>query len=120
MFKTRAETRAFFDALIPEIQNVEHCNIVVAPPFTALSTAVDETDGTRVAISAQDVPIRSLATLSAVSISGRPTKPSKRRRLPQWAVDWKQSYVWEKHSRNEIPEAPLMRCADRFAKAWAG
>src|SRR5437762_14001125 len=55
MFKTRAETRAFFDALIPEIQNVEHCNIVVAPPFTALSTAVDETDGTRVAISAQDV-----------------------------------------------------------------
>src|SRR5437899_12223068 len=55
MFKTRAETRAFFDALIPEIQNVEHCNIVVAPPFTALSTAVDETDGARVAISAQDV-----------------------------------------------------------------
>src|SRR5947209_6058876 len=55
MFKTRAETRAFFDALIPEIQNVEHCDIVVAPPFTALPTAVDETDGTRVAISAQDV-----------------------------------------------------------------
>src|SRR5437773_7114216 len=55
MFKTRAETRAFFDALIPEIQNVEHCDIVVAPPFTALSTAVDETDGARVAISAQDV-----------------------------------------------------------------
>src|SRR5438477_12410558 len=55
MFKTRAETRAFFDALIPEIQNVEHCDIVVAPPFTALPTAVDETDGTRVAVSAQDV-----------------------------------------------------------------
>src|SRR5438034_919338 len=55
MFKTRAETRAFFDALIPEIQNVEHCDIVVAPPFTALSTAVEETEGTRVAVSAQDV-----------------------------------------------------------------
>src|SRR5437870_9055645 len=55
MFNTRAETRAFFDALIPEIQNVEHCNIVVAPPFTALSIAVDETEGTRVAVSAQDV-----------------------------------------------------------------
>src|SRR5206468_3891758 len=39
----------------PDIQNVEQCDIVVAPPFTALSTAVDETDGTRVAISAQDV-----------------------------------------------------------------
>src|SRR5438094_3390955 len=55
MFKTRAETRAFFDALIPEIQNVEHCDIVVAPPFTALAAAVEETEGTRVAISAQDV-----------------------------------------------------------------
>src|SRR2546428_1819810 len=55
MFKTRAETRAFFDALIPEIQNVEHCDIVVAPPFTALWTAVEETEETRVAVSAQDV-----------------------------------------------------------------
>src|SRR5215475_6214 len=55
MYKTLEETRAFFDALIPEIQDVEHCEIVVAPPFTALSTAVEEADGTRVSISAQDV-----------------------------------------------------------------
>jgi triosephosphate isomerase len=55
MFKTRAETSTFFDALIPEILNVEHCEIVVAPPFTTLATAVEETDGTRVAISAQNV-----------------------------------------------------------------
>ena len=55
MFKTRAETSVFFDALIPEIQNVEHCDILIAPPFTALAAAVDEADGTRVAISAQDV-----------------------------------------------------------------
>jgi triosephosphate isomerase len=55
MFKTIGETRAFFDGLIPEIQDVEHCDIVVAPPFTALTTAVEETEGTRVAISAQDV-----------------------------------------------------------------
>src|SRR4051812_23957333 len=55
MFKTLEETRVFFDLLIPEIQNVEHCDIVVAPPFTMLAAAVEETDGTRVAISAQDV-----------------------------------------------------------------
>jgi len=55
MFKTCAETSAFFDALIPQIQNVEHCEIVVAPPFTALSTAVIEAEGTRVGVSAQDV-----------------------------------------------------------------
>jgi triosephosphate isomerase len=55
MHKTIAETRSFFDQLIPEIQNVEHCDIVVAPPYTALQTAVDEAEGTRVAIAAQDV-----------------------------------------------------------------
>lgn len=55
MFKTRSETSAFFDALIPEIQDVEHCDIVVAPPFTVLATAAEEADGTRVSISAQDV-----------------------------------------------------------------
>src|SRR5262249_7914244 len=55
MFKTRPETSAFFDELIPQIQDVEHCDIVVAPPYTALSTAVVEAEGTRVAISAQDV-----------------------------------------------------------------
>src|SRR5215470_5659631 len=55
MFKTRSETSAFFDTLIPQIQNVDHCDIVVAPPFTALSAAADEAEGTRVAVSAQDV-----------------------------------------------------------------
>jgi triosephosphate isomerase len=55
MFKTLEETRAFFDALIPEILGVEHCEIVVAPPFTALATAAVEADGTRVSIAAQDV-----------------------------------------------------------------
>src|SRR5262249_21477518 len=55
MFKTRSETSAFFDGLIPKTQNVEHCDIVVAPPYTALATAVDEAEGTRVAISAQNV-----------------------------------------------------------------
>ena len=55
MFKTRMETSAFFDALIPQIQNVAHCEIVVAPPFTSLTTAVDKTEGTHVEISAQDL-----------------------------------------------------------------
>src|SRR5215472_4906875 len=55
MFKTRGETSAFFDGLIPQIQNVQHCDIVVAPPFTALATAADHAKGTAVRISAQDV-----------------------------------------------------------------
>src|SRR5438552_1375345 len=55
MFKTRGETSAFFAALLPQIQNIEHCGIVVAPPYTTLSRAVDMTEGTRIEISAQDV-----------------------------------------------------------------
>ena len=54
MFKTRAETSAFFDAFIPQVQNVEHCDIVVAPPYPALSTAAAAAKGTRIAISAQN------------------------------------------------------------------
>src|SRR5581483_10736325 len=55
MFKTRGETSVFFDGLLPQIQMVTHCEVVVAPPFTALSTAVDASAGTAVRISAQDV-----------------------------------------------------------------
>src|SRR5215475_2116228 len=55
MFKTRGETSAFFEAFLPQIQNVAHCDIVIAPPFTALATAVDDTNGSIVKISAQDV-----------------------------------------------------------------
>ena len=45
MFKTIGETSAFFDALIPLIQNVEHCDIVVEPPFTALAVTVEAAEG---------------------------------------------------------------------------
>ncbi len=55
MFKTRGDTSAFFDALIPAVRDVAHCEIVVAPPFTAISTAAGHAGGTRIAISAQDV-----------------------------------------------------------------
>jgi triosephosphate isomerase (TIM) len=55
MFKTRRETFTFFDALRPQILTVEHCDIVVAPPYTAISTAVSEAESTRVAIAAQNV-----------------------------------------------------------------
>jgi triosephosphate isomerase (TIM) len=55
MFKTCGETSAFFDEFIPQIQNVDHCDIVIAPPFTALANAVEEAEGTRVEISAQNV-----------------------------------------------------------------
>jgi triosephosphate isomerase len=55
MFKTLAETRAFFSAFLPLVRDVRDRDIVVAPPFTAISTAVAEAQGSAVATGAQDV-----------------------------------------------------------------
>ena len=55
MFKTAGETREFFDSLLPRIEDVDHCDIVVAPPYTALGVAVAKARGSHVAISAQDL-----------------------------------------------------------------
>ncbi len=55
MYKTLAETRAFFSAFGPLVADASHCDIVVAPPFTAIAAAVAAAKGTNVAIGAQDV-----------------------------------------------------------------
>ena len=55
MYKTQAETRAFFEAFKPLILSTTHCDIIVAPPFTALAAAVEAAKGTEISIAAQDV-----------------------------------------------------------------
>ena len=55
MFKTIAETKAFFSSFLPLVSNVSHCEIVVAPPFTSLAAASSAVSGSPVAVSAQDV-----------------------------------------------------------------
>ena len=55
MYKTIAETEAFMDQLAPRIFEVRHCEIVIAPPFTALRRAAELGEGHGIAISAQDV-----------------------------------------------------------------
>jgi triosephosphate isomerase len=55
MYKTIADTRAFFAALSPLIGDANHCDIVVAPPFTAISAAVESTKNTKISIAGQDV-----------------------------------------------------------------
>jgi len=55
MFKTIAETRAFFSSFLPLVADVSHCEIVIAPPFTALAAASLAAAGSRIAVSAQDV-----------------------------------------------------------------
>jgi triosephosphate isomerase len=55
MYKTQADTRAFFPVFTPLVTEVNDCDIVIAPPFTNIPAAVEATKGTRIGISAQNV-----------------------------------------------------------------
>ena len=55
MYKTQAETRAFFAAFKPLVANANHCDIVIAPPATALAAAVDAAKGSSVSIYGQNL-----------------------------------------------------------------
>ncbi|MBI2818969.1 MAG: triose-phosphate isomerase [Acidobacteria bacterium] len=55
MYKTIAETQAFFDQIAPLVLEVDHCEIVIAAPFTALRRAVDLGEKLGFGISAQDL-----------------------------------------------------------------
>ena len=55
MYKTQAETRAFFQAFRPLVAASTHCDIVIAPPYTALVAAAEAAKGSGIAIAAQNV-----------------------------------------------------------------
>jgi triosephosphate isomerase (TIM) len=54
MHKTAAETAAFFEAFLPHVAGFPpHVSVVVAPPFTAIPTAAQWLQGTRIHLGAQ-------------------------------------------------------------------
>jgi triosephosphate isomerase len=55
MYKTPAETTAFFEKFRPLVEKAEHCEIVICPPFTNLAAAVDAAKGTRISVGSQNV-----------------------------------------------------------------
>jgi triosephosphate isomerase (TIM) len=55
MYKTQAETRAFFSAVLPLVAGAKHCDIVIAPPFTDIPLAVQAAQGSNVGIGGQNV-----------------------------------------------------------------
>jgi triosephosphate isomerase len=55
MYKTQVDTRTFFSAFLPLVDGVNDCDIVIAPPYTDIHTAVEATKGIAVAISGQNV-----------------------------------------------------------------
>ena len=55
MYKTPAETTAFFEKFRPLAGQAEHCEVVICPPFTSLAAAVEAAKGTRIRIGAQNI-----------------------------------------------------------------
>jgi len=55
MYKTQADARAFFAAFAPLVEGAQHCEIVIAPPFTALAASVEAVRGTKIRIAAQNL-----------------------------------------------------------------
>jgi triosephosphate isomerase len=55
MYKTPAETHAFFEAFKPLVQGVTDREIVICPPFPCLEAAVSEAKGSAIGIGAQNL-----------------------------------------------------------------
>ncbi len=55
MNKTIPETRDFLRAFLPLVKDIKDRDVVISPPFTALSAAADALKGSGVKLSAQDV-----------------------------------------------------------------
>ncbi len=55
MYKTRGETAAFIEELKPRVANVSHCDVILAPPFTALAEAAHAAKGSKIGVAAQNV-----------------------------------------------------------------
>jgi triosephosphate isomerase len=55
MYKTQQEAREFFAAFKPLVAGAAHCEIIVAPPFTAIAASVEAAAGSAIGIAAQDV-----------------------------------------------------------------
>jgi triosephosphate isomerase len=55
MYKTIAEAVDFINKITPVAEKATHCEVVVAPPYTALAAASSAAKGSKVAVSAQDV-----------------------------------------------------------------
>jgi triosephosphate isomerase len=55
MYKTLADTRAFFSSFLPLVAGAKRSDMVIAPPFTAISTAVEAVKTSSIAIAGQNV-----------------------------------------------------------------
>src|SRR5688500_20225224 len=54
MYKTISESVETVLALKPKVANANHCDVVIAPVFTALKTVADRLEGSNIAVAGQN------------------------------------------------------------------
>src|SRR5690242_21558887 len=54
MYKTVGDSVATAVALKPLVANANHCEVIIAPVFTALKSVADRLEGSNIRVSAQD------------------------------------------------------------------
>ncbi|MBE0656341.1 MAG: triose-phosphate isomerase [Bryobacteraceae bacterium] len=54
MYKTPADTKAFFEKFIPLVAASAHAEVAICPPFVAIAAAVDAAAGSNVGVGGQD------------------------------------------------------------------
>ena len=55
MYKTPAETKAFFEKFLPMVAASNHCDIAICPPFVNLAAALEAATNSNVGIGAQNL-----------------------------------------------------------------
>ena len=55
MYKTPADTKAFFEKFVPLVASSTHAEVVICPPFVNIAAAVDAVKGSRVEVGGQNL-----------------------------------------------------------------
>jgi triosephosphate isomerase len=55
MYKTIGQSVSFIEKLRPRVESADHCEVVVAPPFTALRAVAEAARGSNIRVGAQDL-----------------------------------------------------------------
>ena len=55
MYKTAAQTAAFFEQFRPQVEKSDQCDIVICPPFVNVPAAVEAAGGTRIEVGGQNL-----------------------------------------------------------------
>ena len=70
MNKLVGEAVATIIELKPRVSNANHCEVIIAPPFTALRAVADRAEGTNVQIASQDIALETKQGAHTGAISG--------------------------------------------------